>query len=106
MNTTPDGIIRIDTQAQLAQFTKDYGLRPDWHEPDEMGISVRVFGTHLDNAMGPRAEPMIASDGHDFSEHNVVITFTDPGKELPETRDVAVVNLATLLAIAAGTTGQ
>lgn len=91
-------IQKIDTPAELAIFAREHGMRTDWHEPDEQGIHARVIGNHLDNAMGPRSEPMSTATGEDFTEYNVVLQ----AENGDGTRsDVAVVNLATLLAMAA-----
>lgn len=38
----------------LKEFTKD--CREDMHEPDEQGLSARIVGDHLDNAMGTTIE--------------------------------------------------
>lgn len=77
---------KINSRAQMASLAQDLGVRVDWHEPDEQGVSARVVGNHLDNAMGSEA-------GHlNCGEYNVVIS--------KDGQDVAVVNLATLLALA------
>lgn len=81
----------------LTEFAQEHGLRHDWHEPDEQGVGARVIGTHLDNAFGAQAGRHVTSDGHDFTEFNVVLTVEDD-EGVP--RDAAVVNLASLLAIA------
>lgn len=82
----------------ISEFAQEHGLRPDWHEPDERGVGARVIGTHLDNAFGAMAGRSLAFDGHDFSEFNVILTVED-AEGVPQ--DAAVVNLASLLAIAA-----
>lgn len=82
----------------LAEFAAKHGLRHDWHEPDEGGVGARIIGTHLDNAQGAQAGRHVSDDGHDFTEFNVILTVEDDDC-VP--RDAAVVNLASLLAIAA-----
>lgn len=82
----------------LSEFAQEHGLRPDWHEPDNSGVGARVIGTHLDNAFGAMAGRQVSFDGHDFSEFNVILTVEDD-EGVPQ--DAAVVNLASLLAIAA-----
>lgn len=79
----------IDTRDDLAGLAARLRVRPDWHEPDEQQVSARVIGERLDNAMGAAVEP------GNVGEFNVVIAQNG--------RDVAVVNLATLLAFASGT---
>jgi hypothetical protein len=103
----------IDSREELAEFAKRHGLRANWHEPDEQGVSARVVGTNLDNAFG--------SHGHDFD--NAMYTGAEPsstfsnlftGHELRVvlevegyddgeafTEEKAVINLASLLAWAA-----
>jgi len=76
-------LTRINDPQALADFAIEHGLRSDWHEPDEREISARVVGDHLDNAMGPTVD-------RNCGELNVVLT--------KDGEDVAVVNLATLLA--------
>lgn len=76
-------LVRINEPGDLALFADQHRLRPDWHEPDEQEVSARVVGDHLDNAMGPTVD-------HNCGELNVVL--------IKEGKDVAVVNLATLLA--------
>ena len=88
----------IDDGRLLSEFAQKHGLRPDWHEPDEQGVGARVIGTHLDNAFGAMAGRRVGMDGHDFTEFNVVLTVEDDDG-VPQ--DAAVVNLASLLAIAA-----
>ena len=74
----------------LFRFRDCYGMRSDWHEPDEQGVGARVIGTHLDNAMGSTTRHEHADWGGEF---NIVLTH--------EGEDRAVVNLATLLSWAA-----
>jgi hypothetical protein len=50
----------------LTRFAKDHKKLSDMHEPDEQGISVEVFGNHLDNAMGDGVE-------HSCGEYNIRI---------------------------------
>lgn len=84
----------------LMMFRDEHGLRVDWHEPDEKNISARIIGRHLDNAMGSTTRHEHADWGGEF---NVVLTFVEYDEESNEhtSRDLAVVNLATLLSWAA-----
>ena len=84
----------------LEMFRKRHGLRDNWHEPDERGISARIIGRHLDNAMGSTTRHEHADWGGEF---NVVLTSVEYDEESNEhtSRDLAVVNLATLLSWAA-----
>lgn len=79
---------QIRSVAQLSALAASLGVRSDWHEPDEQEVSARIVGDHLDNAMGSTAVD-------NCGEFNVIIT--------REGQDVAVVNLAVLLAFGAGT---
>ena len=67
---------------KLTKFTKD--CRHDMHEPDEQGISAKVIGKELDNAMGEDVR---------FNDEFVVILKNSKDKEFR-------INLATLIAIA------
>ena len=81
----------IETRKELIAFAKKYGLRPDWHEPDEQGVSVTMKGKAFDNAYG-------SSGFHNFAEKTVVLSI--------ERKPVAMVNLASLFAWAAGYTDE
>lgn len=80
----------------LTEFASTYGLRSDWHEPDNQGINARIIGTHLDNAMGSS----VRFEGKRHCEFNVVLTRMDETDHVLQ-EDLAVVNLATLLSWAA-----
>lgn len=41
---------RINTRAELQVLARELGVRPDWHEPDEQGLTAIVFGENFDNA--------------------------------------------------------
>ena len=94
------GMKRINSAKELNELAKELRVRPDWHEPDEQEVNARIIGSHLDNAMGAdpeadqKVEVMHSSDGSvrtlHWGEYNVVIT--------KKGKDVAVVNLAELLA--------
>ncbi len=90
---------QINTPQDLHLFARQHALRPDWHEPDESDIDARIIGTHLDNATGPT----MRNEGSEYGEFNVVLVqrgWGDDGERLPD-RDLAVINLATLLSWAA-----
>ena len=95
----PDGIEMLHSTDELAALAQRLGLRPDWHEPDEQNVSVRMVGAGFDNAMGP-----------EFLKGRTEQELKDPMFELSviiehDGKPVAAVNLATLLAwgAAAGT---
>lgn len=69
----------------LVEFADKYGLREDWHEPDEQSVRAVVVGNHLDNAYGdyPRG-----------SEFNIVLSHEDRNGNEPD----MCINLASLLA--------
>ncbi len=82
---------QINSAADLMDLHEGYGLRDDWHEPDNNGITAYVTGNHLDNAMGPTTE-------HAHGELNVVIAYEqDSEGSVRVYKPVAVINLATLL---------
>ena len=37
----------MSIKSQLQKFKKEFKLRDDWHEPDEQGVSARVFENHF-----------------------------------------------------------
>ena len=88
------GMKRINNAKELNELAKELGVRPDWHEPDEQEVNARIIGSHLDNAMGADPDADDDPDGsvrtRHWGEYNVVIT--------KKGKDVAVVNLAELLA--------
>lgn len=96
-------MLKITNHEEIRDFAINNRLRPDWHEPDEVGVNARIVGDHLDNAFGSTLEPICTHpDGTELAEFNVVLvreTFGADGETAKE--DIAVVNLATLLAIAA-----
>jgi hypothetical protein len=84
-------IPRINSQSELAELAVQFGTRPDWHEPDEQGLTAHVFGFSFDNAgsWGQAAQHM-----------------TEASRELwvrlyKDNVPVADVNLATLFSWAA-----
>jgi len=74
---------------QLVELARALGVRPDWHEPDEQNVTARVEGNSFDNAgfWPTYALPFTAPES---IEQHVIIS--------KEGHDVAIVNLATLLA--------
>lgn len=97
---------RINSREELAAFARRMGLRADWHEPDEQEITARVEGASFDNAgfYPPAACPELDARAQEMC---VVFSRTEPdSRSYTGTRpveDLAVVNLATLCAWAAGT---
>jgi len=96
----------ICTQDELKLLAKWLGVRDDWHEPDESGVTAEVHGVHLDNAgfWGSHELEMRANDttgtyrgrtGEDCMEFWVTI--------LKDGKPVAEIDLATLFAFACGT---
>ena len=79
----------IGTAQRLAVFADLAQPRPDWHEPDEQGITVAVKGKKLDNAFG---DDGTGFDGEQY-EKVVVLRCSDTGQE-------ERLNLASLLALA------
>lgn len=81
----------INKRSELVALAKKLGVRPDWHEPDEQGVTARlVEGLTFDNAMG---DMFCAEQGKPW-EHYVVLEQNG--------RPVALVNLAILFAWATG----
>lgn len=81
-------MIRIYRKSQLKGLALALGTRADWHEPDEQDLTVEVRGSHFDNA-GFWPDPT----GATMEMHVVIKQYDKP---------VAAINLATLIAWAAG----
>jgi hypothetical protein len=98
----------IRSREELAEFAREHGLRPDWHEPDEQGVHAHiVVGLSFDNAIMDVAVPRNAAESFATAysdldsdrdrgtlEHGVVLMVDGEPK--------AAVNLAVLFALAAG----
>jgi hypothetical protein len=83
-------VIFLRDREGLVALSKAWGLRPDWHEPDEQGVSVEIHDGTFDNAH------------EDESEAFVIIKRSAPGYERSVGyEDKVAVNLATLLSWAA-----
>lgn len=81
--------MRIHTREQLVELARRLGVRPDWHEPDEQGVTVHVEGVSFDNAgFWPTEDRPFAAP--ELIETHVAV------RRGGET--VAYVNLATLFA--------
>jgi len=92
---------RITTRHQLVELATELRVRPDWHEPDEQGVSARVFGQDFDNAMAPAMWYGTRGDDEPHAEQYVVlyrqgIAWDDQASAEPEA--LAAINLATLFA--------
>jgi hypothetical protein len=81
---------RINSARELRALADEMEVRRDWHEPDEQLVTARVEGEHFDNAgVWPPSEVRVPGW---TGELCVIITWAG--------RDVAAVNLASLLAMA------
>jgi hypothetical protein len=93
----------IHTRAELVQLARELRVRVDWHEPDEQGVTAKVFGENFDNAgFWPLAEAYRHGDikPDERSVEMYVVIYQDKsggGYDRPEPVAVAAVNLATLL---------
>lgn len=85
--------MRINTREQLIQLRDALGVRLDWHEPDEQGVSVCIEGREFDNACGAE----LPGDPSFDREHGPIEmqAYVYQNDDL-----VAVVNLADLFAFA------
>lgn len=85
---------RINCRAELAELASELGVRPDWHEPDEQEVTVRIEGENFDNAgRWPEAEAHRSLGDREWKGEFCVVLIK--GGE-----DVAVVNLASLFSMA------
>jgi hypothetical protein len=92
-------IKRIDTREALVALARQLGVRPDWHEPDEQGVSALVSGHTFDNAGFWGVNGTTADFPSAYQELWVTVTRESPtGERIP----VAEVNLAMLFAWATG----
>lgn len=90
--------VRIMDHAELLELAASLGVRPDWHEPDESGVTVEIRGKEFDNAgFWDDDHRGNGSAGKDHEELHVAI--------LKDGDQVATVNLATLFAFATGYRG-
>lgn len=80
---------RITNRAELLELKKELGMRDDWHEPSEQGVTAQAWGSSFDNAGFWPAEhkPYTAPE---IMEQYVVVS-SESGVEF-------AVNLATLFA--------
>lgn len=85
-------IQRLDSVQSVQEFARHYGLRPDWHEPDEQDLTARTFGQSFDNAGFWGLERDVPDS---YKEIYVVLYHMG--------RPVAEANIATLFAMACGT---
>lgn len=89
-------VIRIDSLQQLREVYADLGVRPDWHEPDEQEVTAKFDGYCFDNAgFWPDCEQ--STDLRDAKATEMCIIL------YKGERVVAMVNLATLFALACRT---
>jgi hypothetical protein len=110
---------RITEQHELVELARELGVRPDWHEPDEQGITARFDGTDgdFDNAgFWPmdvsRALVPGGHVGYDPDRHGAprrgemaIVLYREvqddrdePGADSRRGPDIAAVNIATLFA--------
>lgn len=62
---------RVSTLNELEEWARSLGVRSDWHEPDEQGLTAEVRGRLFDNA-GFWFTDGVA--GKDFEELHVVVS--------------------------------
>lgn len=94
-------IVRIDNIRQLQEVARTLGVRPDWHEPDEQEVTAKVFGQSFDNAGFWPYDP---SQPDDRCQGSLDSECLEMYVQLYQAgRPVAVINLATLLAMACHT---
>ena len=84
-----------DEMRELQSFAEKYGLREDWHEPDEQSVTARVIGYQLDNAFGNMPYSIDCGDGVK-EQHEILVIIKH--RDQYGIDDTVVVNLATLLA--------
>lgn len=88
---------RIIDRGRFVEFARERGMRPDWHEPDEQGLTARIEGTAMDF---DNAGFWPADEGaRTHIELHVIFSDMDieEGRRV-RGRDLACVNLASLCA--------
>lgn len=101
----------ITERAQLTALAQKLGVRKDWHEPDEQGLTAQVFGQSFDNA-GFWGEGVDAQMRYSGSEELHVVLYKEDldddcdecGRPHIDREPIAMINLATLLAWASDPT--
>lgn len=89
---------KINTRQQLIELARTLRVRPDWHEPDERGITARVHGDDFDNAgFWGHYKGKLNTYGAGHQEMWVEL--------IQDGEPVAEINLATLFAMATGYEG-
>ncbi len=83
---------RITSRARFIALAGELGVRMDWHEPDEQGVTAHVWGTSFDNC-GTWPHDEIGFDPAAVEMYVMIYQNDKP---------VAAVNLATLCAWASG----
>jgi hypothetical protein len=102
----PAAVQRITARDDLVALANELGMRAGWHEPDEKGVTARVFGTEFDSAGAwgtAETQRRTAEAARGWmtgvSALEMWVTIYREGEP------VAEVNLATLFAFAAGFEG-
>lgn len=96
MFVTAKGLRCLTERSELIALARELRVRPDWHEPDEQGLTAEVFGSSFDNAgFWPSSEQ---AGSCALEQHVILYRATEPGDDLGKREPVAAVNLATLLA--------
>jgi hypothetical protein len=64
----PPGPVRVSSRGDLVLLARVLGVRPDWHEPDEQGVSAKVHGVTLDNAgfWGTNCDEVYVGEGQEL----------------------------------------
>lgn len=108
-------MIAIRSRSQLVKLAVQYGLREDWHEPDEQEIEAYpAIGHHFDNAVSDYSDFEVtwARRQDEYGIHATVfqvlprVLAAEHGVFIfHRAKPVAFVNLADLLAMACGFDG-
>lgn len=92
----------IRTRQEFMDLAVSLGVRADWHEPDEQGVTARVEGTPLnfDNAMGCHWYGVWKEGDEPQAELHLILSRKEIDEQGVARRgpDIAKVNLATLCA--------
>lgn len=96
-----EDITRVRTVYDLVALAERLKVRPDWHEPDEQGVTAKVFGQSFDNAGFWPYDP---NQPDDRCQGSLDSECLEMYVELYQAgHPIAQVNLATLFAMACRT---
>ena len=75
-------ITEVNDKEELILRKEKLGVRDDWHEPDEQGVTVMVTGDNFDNAgVGNEMKVLVMKEGVPIFGINLATLFSLATKE-------------------------